>query len=348
MKEPSPASARSTAEAIEATAAAWLAERDAGLSAEDAVRFSTWCAEDPRHAAAVARLEAAWEALLPLREFRPTAQRHPDADLLQPRPRPWSRVWPILLVSGALAAGLAVMAIWPAHPVPAPLPAAESSAHYVTTVGGYQRVTLPDQSVAELNANTEIREQFTPAERHLVLVRGEATFQVAKNPARPFVVEASGVRICAVGTAFNVRLQAAQVDVLVTEGRVRIEAPTVDAALPTVGRGERLVVPTNASVSSPSRALAVVPVPTERISEELSWREPRLVFLETPLAEVVREFNARNHVQIELADPELATLPVGGSFRADNVEAFVRLLVSSGQIQVETVEGDRLRLRRIP
>lgn len=342
-------SSASRAAAIEATAAAWLAECDAGLSSDDAACFARWRAADPRHEAAVVRLQSAWGALQQLREFRPEAQRHPDADLLKPRAQPRPRLLPVLLAAGALAAGLALVAVWrwPHLGAPAGVPGARH--HYATTVGGYQRVTLPDGSVMDLNANTAIEERFVAAERRVTLVRGEATFQVAKDPARPFVVRAAGVSVRAVGTAFNVRLHSEQVDVLVTEGRVRVEAPTTApvAAVAEVGMGERLVVPTTPAVVA-SVALAATPVPAARISEELGWREPRLVFLETPLGEVVRQFNSRNRLQLELADPELATLPVGGSFRADQVDSFVRLLTSGGQIRVEVLDDVRLRLHRGP
>jgi transmembrane sensor len=70
------------------------------------------------------------------------------------------------------------------------------------------------------------------------------------------------------------------------------------------------------------------------------------VFADTPLAEVIAQFNRRNAVQLVLADPELATLSVAGSFRAENVEAFVRLLESSRDVRVERPETTRILLRR--
>ena len=66
---------------------------------------------------------------------------------------------------------------------------------------GYESRALDDGTVVELNGGAEIEVQFTAAERRLRLVRGEAHFQVAKNPLRPFVVEAGGVAVRAVGTA---------------------------------------------------------------------------------------------------------------------------------------------------
>ena len=86
--------------------------------------------------------------------------------------------------------------------------------------------------------------------------------------------------------------------------------------------------------------------PTERARAILSWQAPSLFFVETPLADVIEQFNRRNHVQLSLADSDLANLPVGGRFGAGNVEAFVRLLTSNGDIVVERRAADRIVLRR--
>ncbi len=346
MSAPSDSTGFPRDEAIEATAAAWLAERDEGLSTEDAAAFAAWRAADPRHEQAVRRLEHAWSSLQALREFRPEARVHPDRDLLA-RPA-GANVLPFrsLAATAALAACLTLAGAWfwlrPAAPS-----AGEPHAHYATTVGGYQRMTLPDGSIVDLNADTEIREQFTAGERRVALVRGEAAFQVTKNPARPFIVLADGVAVRAVGTAFNVRLKTDCVQVLVTEGRVRVDPPaTLPVArepIPEIGIGQRVSVPT---VATAAVAPAVEDVTPAVIRAELSWREPRLRFLETPLAEVVRQFNARNRVQIELGDADLAPLPVEATFRAEDVEAFVRLLTSSGEMVAVRAGPDRIVIRR--
>ncbi len=333
-------------EAIEASAAAWLAERDAGLTSEDAAAFAAWRAADPRHEAAVARLEGAWSELQVLREFRPEARVHPDRDLLSAPRRAPVVPFPALAATAALAACVTLLAAW-AWLRPAPAPAPAPHLRYATTIGGFQRMTLPDGSVVALNANTEIRERFTAGERRVALLRGEATFQVVRQPTRPFIVEADGVAVQALGTAFNVRLGSGRVDVLVTEGRVRVDTPAelrhVAPAIPELTVGQRATLPT-------ASAVAVAPTVVQSVSvaiirEELAWQEPKLVFVETPLAEVVRQFNARNRVQLELAEPGIGAIRVGGSFRPDNVEAFVRLLTSNERIEAERAGADRIVLR---
>jgi len=341
MKRPSHApSVRD--EAVEATAAAWLAERDAGLSPEDAAAFARWRQADPRHEAAVVRLESAWGVLQQLREFRPEAHAHPDRDLLARRRRPATAPFPAPALTAALAAcATLVIAWWWRTPEPHH-PEGVSTARYVTTAGGYQRSTLVDGSVVELNASTEVREHFTPTERRVQLVRGEATFIVAKNPARPFVVQAGDVAVRAVGTAFNVRLLSDKVEVLVTQGRVKVNVPTapdVHDELPELTAGQKVVVPAHTRP-------AIETVTAAAIRDELVWQGSRLVFVETPLAEVVRQFNQRNQLQLEIADAELQSIPVGGSFRAEHVEAFVRLLEMNPEIVVERPGADRIVFRR--
>src|SRR6185312_8533669 len=85
-----------------------------------------------------------------------------------------------------------------------------------------ERKTLVDGSVVELRDTAEIAVDYAGPLRRVTLRRGEALFQVAKNPARPFVVKAGGLEVRAVGTAFSVQIDGAAVDVLVTEGRVSV------------------------------------------------------------------------------------------------------------------------------
>ena len=340
-------------ESIAATAAAWLAQRDDTFSAADAAAFERWCAADPRHAAAVARLENAWATLQPLRDFRPAALRHPDRDLLAaPTPGRLPAAFPVRAFAFAGAAALMLaLGFWALRPTFA------AGTRYATTAGGYERVMLADGSVLELNGDTAAEVTYTAAERRVRLTRGEAHFTVAKNPARPFRVEALGIAVRAVGTAFNVRLGDGEIEVLVTEGKV------------AVSEVER-VVP-NALSAAPSRSPASAPNPTflianerallvttgpaaapriDRIAPEaarqaLAWQGPSLVFHNTPLAAVASQFNRRNPVQIVLADPTLAALPVGGSFRPENVESFIRLLESGNEILVDRSDATRLVLR---
>src|SRR5690606_20213445 len=144
----------------------------------------------------------------------------PDPDLLA-RPRRRSRfIAPALLAAAAAMAVLAALRFREAPPGRRPEVAAVARVEP-------DLVHLPDGSRVEIHPGGEIAERFTPGERRVSLLRGEAYFTVAKNPDRPFVVEANGVAVHAVGTAFNVRLPTdeAAVEVLVTEGIVHVTPP---------------------------------------------------------------------------------------------------------------------------
>jgi transmembrane sensor len=122
----------------------------------------------------------------------------------------------------------------------------------------------------------------------------------------------------------------------------------VGAVYAELSANERVVI----SVAPATAAVAAVGLPViekvapEAMREALAWQGPRLVFVDTPLADAIAQFNRRNQLQLELADAELGALPIGGSFRAENVDAFVRLLVSDGEIAVERPAPNRVVLRK--
>jgi transmembrane sensor len=338
-------------DSIEDVAIAWLTEREDGFPPLREREFARWLRADPRHAAAVARLEQTLGRLRELPEFR--AELNTDFGRAAPvvpfsppvvdaaSVRATRRGSPVLAWAG-LAALLTIVAFtgWRTlRPSPA--------LHYATTTAGYERARLDDGSTLELNAATALSVRFTAAERRVEIETGEAHFAVAHDAGRPFVVTAGDVSVRAVGTAFNVRYSAGGVvEIVVVEGRVRVihrgrDSLAASEAL-LVSAGERVVVP----VASP------VPV-VEKLTpaafrDTLAWQSPLEDFADAPLASVVARFNARSRVQLVLADEALADRRIGGTFALDEAETFVRLLERDGEIVGER-RGEaeiHLRLRR--
>lgn len=205
-----------------------------------------------------------------------------------------------------------------------------------------ERRELADGSVVELRAGAEFVVAFTEAERRVLLSKGEARFQVAKNPARPFIVQAGGVLARAVGTAFLVQVSPQQVEVIVTEGRVQVSAPSSDtppalnpeAHAPLLVPGERAVV-SQPTAFTPTVVPVVSTVSAPQLSERLAWLAPRLEFSATPLAEAVRLINQYSAVKLTVADAALESVRLSGLIRADNVETFWRLLEEDYGLRVE-------------
>jgi transmembrane sensor len=346
---------------LDQVAAEWLARRFAGLTPEEEGEFQRWRATDPRHAAAYAELEITWQALDRIRVSAPAPGGAPDPDALAPhRIRPSRQRFVLPLAAAAALAIAAAGWAW-LGPKQSGNSERRTQPHaevIATAIGEVRKLDLPDGSVVRVNTDTLVEVMFSAAERRVRLARGEAHFTVAKNPLRPFWVEAGGVAVRAVGTAFNVRLHAEAVEVLVTEGRVRVAnaarnddliapAPAAPAAAalapPVLAAGERVLVPVAASAAARPVPVAVVAVPPAEIDRMLAWRDRRIEVVAAPLAEIVAEFNRHNRAKLEIADPALAARRFGGSFRADDPENFVRLLETRFGLRAER-RGDTMVL----
>jgi transmembrane sensor len=328
-------------------AATWLVKHDRGLTAAEQDEFFQWLAADPRHGAWYARHRGGWERLDGVAAWLPADGKEPNPDMLA-RPAPQRRpVWPWvagLAAAIALAAGFALRPTTEAEratAVAAVVPVAEA--------GGYERRELEDGSVVELNRGAAIDVSFSATERRIALRGGEALFTVRKDGARPFTVRAGGVEVRAVGTAFNVRLAAQSVEVLVTEGKVQV-APPVSAnatgsaaARPLVVAGERALVALAAD-AVPQIARAT-PAELERVR---GWQPQLLDFSSTPLAEAVAEFNRRNRVQLVLEDDTRAALPIVASIRSDNLDGFVSLIAAPAGLRAERRGDYEIVLRAAP
>lgn len=323
-----------------------MARRDRGLSAAEQDAYLQWLREHPANGAAIARLEKSWEKLDQLRQWRPAHSPQPNPDLLAPRRRPWRNLvlWNAMLAAAAVIALAAIT--WTSRS-----PDASAQRHSVIHPGP-ERMALSDGSIVELNAGARIEVNFTAEERRVHLVQGEAHFAVAKNPARPFIVSADKFAVRAVGTAFSVSLEQEAVSVLVTEGKVRLD-DTSDASadVPQSSRemshliaGQQAIVSTKfARGASPS--LQVRDVTPAEIDRALAWQGLRLEFPDMPLRDVVAEFNRYNARKLVIGDKVTGDVLVGGKFRADNVDAFVRLLGFTFDVTA-TPRGDEIVLSR--
>jgi transmembrane sensor len=329
---------------IEKAAADWLARRDRGLSAAEQDAFLQWMRENPRHRNELARLERTWGALDLLSEWRPAHSGRPNPNLLASAPRSSRRrLW---YWGGSLAAAAAIALGF--FTLQSPPEKSLAPAVALRVIPGPERVELEDGSVVEANQGGAFELAFTASERRIRLVSGEAHFTVAKNPQRPFVVEVAGtIAVRALGTAFNVRRAAGAVDVLVTAGKVQVESPAGTAAGPAA-TPTALVAGQQATVdaSQPNLPPVVTTLTSAQIDQVLAWQGVRLIFDDLPLSAVVAEFNLRNRQQLVIADPRIASLRVAGSFRADNVEAFSRLLEASFGVAVQRRVDGTLVLRR--
>lgn len=336
-----------TSSQIERTAAAWLARRDrTDWSADDQAAFAAWLAADTAHRVAYLRLAAVWRDAARLKVMGAGVVPGPVPERGAWRNSPWfatasdtgwqprsrrgrsraERSGRNLRLAGIaaamlVAAALVVAIAWRDAGRP------ERGA-WQTAIGQRQEVQLPDGSTATLAGDSELRVSMDRRVRNLDLVRGEAFFDVAKDHARPFIVHARGYRVVAVGTRFDVSRDNDGLRVVVTRGVVRLQ-PADANGLPATD------LPAGSIALVGRDGVVVRRVAPVQAAEYLGWRDGYVAFHDTPLARAVDEFNRYNPRRIVIADPALGTLRVGGHFRLDNSEAFVRLLQQMFPIDAE-------------
>ena len=337
---------------IRKQASEWLVERDDGWEDRRREAFEAWKSLDIRHEIAVRDLEASWNRMQELRLLIEDPSLRPNPDFLSDAGgrKFRQRVSSIIRMGSFAAIFVISLLVWIGIQRMADNNAAYAT-EYATTINDYKQVTLQDGSILELNASSHVEIDFTDQRRSIVLRRGEGHFQVAKDASRPFLVEAGSISVKAVGTAFNVRYGANEVQVLVTEGRVSLDASSKEN-LPSGEISGAVLVPElvagdQATISANS--INLVPLISKVDHQEyetlLAWKGPRLFFNATPLEEAVRQFNEYNEVQVYLHGEELNNLTIGGSFLVEDVEAFVRLLAGDGSIWVDRPSENTILLK---
>jgi transmembrane sensor len=323
----------------------WLARLDRGLTAEERARLMHWLGQKPANAAALRELAEFWQASELLGDLPLASARFRTA-------RRWIAAAAVVVVAIGLVARFQAF-----DPSGQPR-VAEFDRTYTTAVGEHMTERLPDGSSVTLNTDTEVHVRFLKEERLVQMVRGEAHFTVAHDLARPFGVRAGDHIVQAVGTAFNVRLQApGEVEVMVTDGVVRIldenEPNTVEPAAaaeqqwwlhPVLGSNLSKGQVAKLEEIGAEPILEVTQLDPDSIDSRLAWQRGELVFEGEPLQTVLDEFGRYTTTRFILASEDMAGVRVGGFFKAGDIDSLLASLDENFQIKAERVADDRILL----
>lgn len=226
--------------------------------------------------------------------------------------------------------------------------AAQRPVEFMTTVGEQRTVTLSDGSVITLNALSTVEIDYSRSRRDVQLKTGEAAFRVAHDSSRPFIVHTPSAVVRAVGTQFNVKEQPGGAVVSVLEGRVQV-VPVLQASVAgaasevpktiELGAGEEGRVVAGGTVSKRQR---------QDMGSALAWRERKLHFEDTPLDEIVREFNRYGQsVQLKTQGIPAGSRRYGGIFEADDPDSFAQTLAREPDLIVERKPGQIIIRNRV-
>jgi transmembrane sensor len=365
----------SALDALESAAATWLLrEESEEWSPAQQQELEAWLAASPGNRVCYIRLKSAWRNADRLKSIATGIPKGavPAPNVLTRTPYfalkrvgAHSEIEPAAVVADRAATPIRHRARWLASAASVVVVAGlaflayasglfDPGVRFTTPVGGLSTVPAEDGSVITLNTNTAIRVRMSDTERRVDLDRGEAFFEVAHDTRRPFAVYANDRRVVAVGTKFAVRIKSAanpNLRVAVTEGVVRLE--------PDGGTRAALVGETVRSQETPGRSLleagAVADITEDGVhlgasalpeaEEALSWRNGYVVLRKTPLAEAIAELNRYNKRQLVIADSALSAIVIGGNFRTNNLDGFLRLLEQGFDVQSESL-GNEIRLSR--
>jgi len=165
---------------------------------------------------------------------------------------------------------------------------------YETGRGQTRTVRLEDGTVIGLNGASRLRVRFDHGARRVFMEDAEASFDVAHDASRPFLIDAGDRQVRVVGTEFNVRNAAAGLTVTVRRGVVEVSDPHRGDAPARLTRGMELVHLTGAASSTVRRVAA---------DDAFAWRSGRLVCRDRALADIVADLNRRLPVPISVEGP---------------------------------------------
>jgi len=327
---------RESPEAIDEAAAAWVARIDrAPLSSAEEAELDAWLAADSRRQGAFAKANAVMSYADRARPLGPAYDEGDAAMFVRPviadRAHGSTRRW-------TLAAGGAVAATMIGAVVGIGYEAWRPAQRFETERGELRRLPLADGTVVTLNTATKVAVKFTTARRDVQLLEGEALFDVAKNPKRPFYVDAGDIRVRAVGTSFTVRkLPGKPTQVLVSEGIVEVTRSEGGSSLRLVANQQVIARPTDLFTSSTMASAAVV--------RELMWRQGMLSFEGASLREAAAEFSRYSDPQIAVDDPTIADETITGLFSANDPAGFAQAAALSLNLSTR-MEGGKIHIRR--
>lgn len=285
----------------------WLVTLNSGRATEtDQAAFEEWRRRSPEHELAAREAEAIWYGIGVVGDQARDEKRKTRRTKVTRRA--------VLGVAGVVLLGVtAERFVGP-----------RLFADYTTGVGEQRTIVLSDGSSIFLNAATALSVDLTEERRWLTLHEGQATFTVAHDADRPFIVQARNGRTQAIGTVFDVDIRPEEVVVTVLEGIVAITTDAAPNETAMAGADQRVRYASGA----PSRA--------EQVDGDLetAWRRGKLIFERRPLGDVVAEIRRYRGGQIMVASDRLSSLEVTGVFDLSDPDAILRTIEETLPVRV--------------
>lgn len=328
-------------ERINDEAADWIVRLDAeALTPEVRAALDAWLARDPRNSVALRRLATVWWDLDRLQALEALFPRDPAPSVATSGPAPG---WRQLLTGAHIRRAAALLVVlglawagWHGNMSGA------AEKVFRAPAGQQARVLLDDGSRLILNTRTEVRVRLSADQRIVRLVQGDVYVEVARREHVPFVVRAGHGQVRALGTAFGVRLRGDTAEVIVAHGSVEVAAATDPGG---DGPDPATVVLQPGDAVRYARTLgSPIALAAPELAAKLAWKDGKWVFNGQTLAEVIAEVGRYSETRIDIADPTLRDLRIGGYFDMGDLERFLDALEAGFGVGHTRVSADHILL----
>jgi len=330
---------------IAAQAATWIARLhgpDRSAQMEQDVR--EWLARSAAHRLAFERCTDVWQEVAGVSvadAYESAATRVLKSAAA--RERWWARLrWPLWGLLTLLIGGAGFLALQHRNAV-----------DYETKIGEQQLVVMEDGSRMSLNTDTRIRVTMGASRRLVELKSGEALFEVARDPNRPFVVRVADSEVVALGTTFSVRLPGSSsehrndaLSVLLLEGKISVrpaagtgEGSAASGQAVQMQAGERMLL---TQVAGKQSLPVVQQLDGPRMEQMVAWKRGEAVFDDAALSEAVTEMNRYTRTPIVLVG-DASRLRVSGLYHTGDGPGFARAVAALHGLKVQERSG-RLEL----
>lgn len=332
-----------TKEALLDEASDWVSKLDRGLDENELVFLGEFLDQPEARELFLdlAKMSDQLNALATLAEDLPTQRK-----------KSFTRVYQFALAA-MLLISVSLVLLFDSSPTQNAAPSPKAIV-YETLKGEQSVVKLEDGSDVVLNTGTELKVVFADSGRLAILVRGEAYFDVASDPYRPFSVVAGDHLIQAVGTSFSVYYPTrGPIEVIVEEGIVRVKS---DASAASKAAENEQTSPTLIVGGSPLEAGqlglftgdtgTVLRIDSDSLDAQLSWRQGKLVFRGETLERALADVSRYTTTEFEFLDEDAKSIAVAGVFQSGDVDGLLRTLAANLGITYQRIDEDRILISR--
>jgi transmembrane sensor len=305
---------RSRNNALSDEAIQWVVRLGGNPSPAERSAFEAWCRRSPAHAGATHQARALLEEL---GQTEVAAEYRQWVQALTPPPRGISRR-ALLVGSASAAATVAAVGLVGSGALGPP---AGLFADQSTRIGQRRQSRLPDGSRVWLNSDSALSLDFSATSRKVSVLAGEALFEVAHDPLRPFMASTGDGQTRASAGRYALRREARHSAITVLSGTVEVRSA---ASTASIGENQRIAF-------SPDLLGQVETVDADALT---AWVRGKLIFNRQSLTAIAAELERYVAGRVVVMGDRLRQLQLSGVFELDDTDALLRTVATLAKAEI--------------